>query len=82
LAGIGHLLRIIDRHELAARKRQGVKALFITVDPERDTPDAMRAYVASFDPRIVGLTGDREAVDKAIRSYRAYAKKVPLKDGD
>ena len=34
------------------------------------------------DPRIVGLTGDRAAIDAAIKAYRAYAKKTPLKDGD
>jgi protein SCO1/2 len=76
------LFEISEVFRALGDRGKGVKALFITVDPERDTPDAMRAYVASFDPRIVGLTGDRESVDKAIRSYRAYAKKVPLKDGD
>ena len=59
-----------------------IRALFITVDPERDTPEVMKSYVASFDPRIVGLTGDRAAIDKAVRDYRAYAKKVPTRDGD
>jgi protein SCO1/2 len=59
-----------------------VRALFITVDPERDTPEIMKSYVSSFDPRIVGLTGDRAAIDKVVRDYRAYAKKVPTKDGD
>ncbi|MBV9076983.1 MAG: SCO family protein, partial [Methylobacteriaceae bacterium] len=51
-------------------------------DPERDTPEVMKSYVASFDPRIVGLTGSREEIDAAVKGYRAYAKKVPLKDGD
>lgn len=59
-----------------------VRALFITVDPERDTPETMKSYVSSFDPRIVGLTGERTAIDAVVREYRVYAKKVPLKDGD
>jgi protein SCO1/2 len=61
---------------------KAVKAMFITVDPERDTPEVMKSYLGSFDPRIVGLTGEREAIDKTIKEYRAYSKKVPLKDGD
>jgi protein SCO1/2 len=59
-----------------------LRALFITVDPERDTPEAMKSYISSFDERIVGLTGDRAAVDAAIRTFRAYAKKVPTSGGD
>ena len=61
---------------------RALRALFITVDPERDTPEIMKTYGASFDPRIIGLTGDRPAIDAAVKSYRAYARKVPLKDGD
>ncbi|KQK30357.1 hypothetical protein ARD30_14015 [Bosea thiooxidans] len=63
-------------------KAKKLKALFITVDPERDTPEAMKSYLGSFDSRIVGLSGDRAAIDAVIKTYRAYAKKVPLKDGD
>ena len=63
-------------------KGRRLRALFITVDPERDTPEALKSYVASFDDRIVGLTGDPEAVQAAVRAYRAFARKVPLKDGD
>jgi protein SCO1/2 len=63
-------------------KGRDVKALFITVDPERDTPEALKQYLASFDPRIVGLTGSPDAVAGAVKAYRAYSRKVPLKDGD
>jgi len=59
-----------------------LRALFITVDPERDTPEVLKSYLGSFDGRIVGLTGDRAAVDAAVKAYRAYARKAPLKDGD
>jgi protein SCO1/2 len=59
-----------------------LKALFVTVDPERDRPDVLKEYLSSFDDRIVGLTGDQAAVDAAVKAYRAYARKVPLKDGD
>ena len=59
-----------------------VNAWFVSVDPERDTPAAMKDYLSSFDPHLKGLTGSPEAVAKVISSYRVYAKKVPLKDGD
>ncbi len=57
-------------------------ALFITVDPERDTAAVMKDYLSNFDPHLRGLTGDQAAINQAIREYRVYAKKVPLKDGD
>ncbi len=63
-------------------KGEKLRALFITVDPERDTPELMKSYVSSFDGRIIGLTGERVAIDKVVRDFRAYAKKVPTKDGD
>lgn len=54
-----------------------VGAYFVTVDPERDTPKQLKEYLSSFDPHIVGLTGDRPAVDAMLKAYRVYAKKVP-----
>ncbi|RXF67110.1 SCO family protein [Hansschlegelia zhihuaiae] len=58
------------------------QALFVTVDPERDTPDALKAYLSSFAPQIRGLTGSPEQVTAMVKAYRAYAKKQPTKDGD
>jgi protein SCO1/2 len=57
-------------------KAQSVTPIFITIDPERDTPEQLAAYVKSFHPRLVGLTGTRAEVDAAIKAYRVYAKKV------
>jgi protein SCO1 len=59
-----------------------VNAFFVSVDPERDTPQVMKDYLGSFDPSLKGLTGSPEAVAEIISGYRVYAKKVPLKDGD
>ncbi|MDQ0511659.1 SCO family protein [Ancylobacter amanitiformis] len=59
-----------------------VRGLFVTVDPERDTPDVMKSYLGSFDARIRGLSGSPEQVAAIIRAYRVYAKKVPTSDGD
>jgi protein SCO1 len=49
-----------------------VQPLFITVDPQRDTPEVMKQYVQSFDPRIVGLTGTPEQIAAAAQEYGAY----------
>jgi protein SCO1/2 len=58
-----------------------LKTFFISVDPERDTPDVLKTYLSGFDPRITGLSGSLEAVAAAEKAYRAYAKKVPLDGG-
>jgi protein SCO1 len=57
-------------------------ALFITVDPERDTPAAIKDYLSNFDPHLRGLTGDAASLNAALKAYRVYAKKVPLDNGD
>jgi protein SCO1 len=54
------------------------RALFVTVDPDRDTPAVMKDYLSSFDPHLVGLTGDPAAVAAVAKAYRVYFKKVPL----
>jgi len=66
--------------ELGAR-RAAVRPVFITVDPERDTPEVLKAYVASFDAPILALTGTPEAVAQAAKSYRVYYAKHPSPDG-
>ncbi|HLL26079.1 MAG TPA: SCO family protein [Xanthobacteraceae bacterium] len=57
-------------------------ALFISVDPERDTPEKLKDYLSSFHSRIFGLTGTPAEIANVEKEYRVYAKKVPLKDGD
>ncbi|WP_454683209.1 SCO family protein [Ancylobacter moscoviensis] len=59
-----------------------VTGLFITVDPERDTPEVMKSYLGSFHPSIQGLSGTPEQVAAVIKAYRAYAKKVPTQGED
>lgn len=55
---------------------------FVTVDPERDTPEILNDYVMAFDPRITGITGSGEEISKTIKSYRVYAQRVDLGEGD
>jgi protein SCO1 len=57
-----------------------VQPLFITIDPKRDTPPVVDAYVKNFDPRIVGLTGSADAIATAAKGYQVYY--APQKTGD
>jgi protein SCO1/2 len=59
-----------------------VNALFVTVDPERDTAAMMKDYLSSFDSHLRGATGDQKAIDAVEKAYRVYAKKVPIGNGD
>jgi protein SCO1 len=54
-----------------------VSALFVTVDPDRDTPDVLKNYLENFDSRIIGLTGDNTKIEAFAKAFRVYAKKVP-----
>ncbi|SCB37979.1 SCO family protein [Rhizobium lusitanum] len=58
-----------------------LKAYFFSVDPERDTPEIMHTYTGNFTDRITGITGDPKEMQKAIKGWRVYAKKVPSPDG-
>jgi protein SCO1/2 len=57
-----------------------VHALFITVDPERDTAAVMKDYLSSFDPHLRGATGNPQAIDAVEKDYRVIARKVPVGD--
>jgi protein SCO1/2 len=57
-------------------------ALFITVDPERDTPERLKEYLSSFDPHLRGLTGDLASIKDVARNYRVYFKKAAPEGGD
>ena len=57
-----------------------VQPIFITVDPERDTAEHLKDYMALFHPRFVGLTGDAAAIRQAARAYRVYYEKVERED--
>lgn len=61
---------------------EDVQPLFVSVDPERDDPEAMAEYVGAFHPSIVGLTGEQDAIVRAAENFRAYHEKVPAEDGD
>jgi protein SCO1/2 len=71
--------------ELAAVKQQlgadgaKVQSLFVSVDPERDTPALLKAYMANFGPDFVGLTGTPEQVKTAAQEFKIYYAKVPGK---
>jgi protein SCO1/2 len=62
---------------------KSIPALFITVDPERDTPKLMQDYVSSFNPAVIGLSGSPQAVEATEKTFRVYARKGQLQpDGD
>ena len=73
-AGLQVIAAALD--QLGDRSRD-VATLFITVDPERDTPELMGQYVGSFHKDIVGLSGTPDDIAAVTRTYRVYAKKVP-----
>ncbi|GJD43474.1 hypothetical protein AFCDBAGC_1326 [Methylobacterium cerastii] len=76
------LQQISDVLAALGPKAKAMKVAFITVDPDRDTPASLKAYLSSFDPRITGLTGSPAQVAASVKAYRAYSRKVPGRDGD
>jgi len=63
-------------------RRGRVVPVFITIDPERDTPKVLADYMKAFGPDFVGLTGSAAAIQDAERKYRVYAVKKPLEKGN
>lgn len=57
-----------------------VQVLFVTLDPQRDTPALLKQYVPAFDPRFIALSGDQDATAKVAKEFRVFYQKVPGKD--
>ena len=71
------LTRALEIKSLLGADAAKLQVLFITVDPERDTPDILRAYMQAFDPAFVGLRGDAEQTRAAAQSFKVFYQKVP-----
>ncbi|MFC3164452.1 SCO family protein [Ciceribacter thiooxidans] len=59
-----------------------LQAYFVTVDPERDTPEMLNNYISNVTKRVIGIAGPPEKVAEVIKGFRVYAKKVPLDEKD
>lgn len=75
---VGRMVAALN--ELSAKEREKIVPLFITVDPDRDTPEALASYLGAIDPRIIGLTGDRAAVEAAKAGFKVYAEPETIAD--
>lgn len=63
--------------DLLGDEAKEVVPIFVSVDPQRDTPEHLKGYVPAFHPRIVGLTGSPEQVAAAAKAYKVYYRKAP-----
>ena len=73
--------------ELASIKKalgseaERLQVIFITLDPQRDTPELMAGFVPAFDSSFLGLWGEQAVIDKVAKDFKIFAQKVPSKDG-
>lgn len=79
-AELEKIAKAVDLVEKATGRK--LKPVFITIDPERDTTEQVNEYCAEFHPRMVGLTGSRDAINKVTRAFRVYYTKATDDDDD
>jgi protein SCO1/2 len=75
LAAIGQALRQFEKSDPARAAK--IVPIFVSVDPERDTPAVLKDYVAAFHPRLIGLTGTPQQVAAAAKAFGIYYSKEP-----
>ena len=75
------LTDLVQWMQMIGRDADRLNYVFVTVDPDRDTPKVMHDYVSAFDPRIRGLTGTSEQIAKVTKEYGVYYKRIPTSDG-
>jgi protein SCO1/2 len=73
----GTLAALAEAMKKLGPDAERVQVVFITVDPERDTPQLLATYVPAFDPRFVGLRGDAAATERTAREFKVIYQKVP-----
>jgi protein SCO1/2 len=62
--------------------KKALQAYFVTIDPERDTPDVLGTFLSNATDRIIGISGDPKKVEDMARGFKVYFKKVPSSSGD
>jgi protein SCO1 len=75
------LANLADAIDRLGEDRDRVAVAFVTVDPDRDMPEALRDYLHVFGPSFFGLTGDHEAIRATAKAFHVFFQKVPLADG-
>ena len=70
---------VLDKLE---NKKKDVKVFFISVDPEKDTPEVIKNYLSNFDNKFIGITGDPEKIFLLYKSWGVMSKKIFLDDGE
>lgn len=76
------LLRLTDLMAKLGPDSDKLQVVLVSVDPERDTPEILKAYLSQFDPRFSALTGTPEQLETFAKNYRFIYKKVPFGDGN
>ncbi|HEY1430467.1 MAG TPA: SCO family protein [Stellaceae bacterium] len=76
------LSNLSDVLDQLGEDRDRVEIAFVTVDPERDTPEVLRDYLSGFGPNFIGLTGEPVAIRKAAKTFKVFFQRVPLPGGD
>lgn len=77
--GLIELSELLEKLGSAADQ---VQVLFVAVDSKRDTLPVVREYLTSFDPRIIGLTGTKDEIDAAVKTFNAYYEIIPGTEPD
>lgn len=75
------LLEMTNHLKALGPRADKLNVVFVSIDPDKDTPEHLKLYLSAFDARIIGLTGTKEEVAKVAKSYRAFYERVPNKDG-
>jgi len=75
------LMRLRQVRDTLGADAEKLQVLLVSVDPERDTPDRLEAYVKNFDPSFIGLRPEPAELEKVIKAFHTIAVKVPTADG-
>lgn len=75
------LMRLRQVRDALGEDAEKLQVLLVSVDPERDTPERLEAYVKNFDPSFIGLRPEPAELEKVIKAFHAIAVKVPTADG-
>jgi protein SCO1/2 len=75
------LFEVSEIFNRLGKDAEKVNAIFVTVDPERDTPEKLKLYLSSFHPQISALSGSEAQIEAIKKIYYVYSKRVPLEGG-